>query len=458
MPPLAVLALSMALVIALIVVARAHAFLALLAGALFVGLCAPAVPWAEAATIVASEFGAVTGRIGIVIALASIIGLALHRSGGAARISEAFLAVTGEKRAYLSLWGSGFVLSVPVFFDTVFYLLAPIARAMHSRTGKQYGLYVSATVAGAGATHVFVPPTPGPLAVGATLGVDLGLLIVVSLIVALPASLAGVAYGVWANRSLTRDVEPVIGPDMLHEAQDEAPIHVPALVVALLPIALPVVLIATRTAFTALKVTGPVMAPVMLLGDPNIALLISAAVALAMVKRACGWSLRDLGTFSEEALAGAGSIILITAAGGAYGGLLTRAGVGTALAATASSMNLPVMALAYAVAALLKVAQGSSTVAMITTASILQGVYAAGAVGLPHPVYATLAIGGGFTGGVVDERQRLLGDCQDGPHDGTRHVHDLDRHGSGGRHDRRHPGHDPQRGGAVAVTAGRAAL
>jgi gluconate:H+ symporter, GntP family len=365
MPPLVVLVLSMALVIALIVVARAHAFLALLAGALFVGLGAPAVPWAEAATIVASEFGAVAGRIGIVIALASIVGLALHRSGGAARISEAFLAVTGEKRAYLSLWGSGFVLSVPVFFDTVFYLLAPIARAMHSRTGKQYGLYVSATVAGAGATHVFVPPTPGPLAVGATLGVDLGLLIVVSLIVA------------------------------LHEAQDEAPIHVPALVVALLPIVLPVVLIAMRTAFTALKVTGPVMAPVMLLGDPNIALLISAAVALVMVKRACGWSLRDLGTFSEDALAGAGSIILITAAGGAYGGLLTRAGVGTALAAAASSLNLPVMALAYGVAALLKVAQGSSTVAMITTASILQGMYAAGAVGLPHPVYATLAIAGG---------------------------------------------------------------
>ena len=185
------------------------------------------------------------------IALASIIGLALHRSGGAARISEAFLAVTGEKRAYLSLWGSGFVLSVPVFFDTVFYLLAPIARAMHSRTAKRRSACTWVLPRGwrSGATHVFVPPTPGPLAVGATLGVDLGLLIVVSLIVALPASLAGVAYGVWANRSLTRDVEPVIGPDMLHEAQEDAPLHVPALVVALLPIVLPVVLIATRTAF-----------------------------------------------------------------------------------------------------------------------------------------------------------------------------------------------------------------
>lgn len=395
MPPLVVLVLSMALVIALIVVGRAHAFLALLAGALFVGLAAPAVPWAESATLVATEFGGVAGRIGIVIALASIVGLALHRSGGAERISAAFLALTGEPRAYLSMWGSGFVLSVPVFFDTVFYLLAPIARAMYSRTGRQYGLYVSATVAGAGATHVFVPPTPGPLAVGSTLGVDLGLLIVVSLVVALPASLAGVAYGVWANRSLTRDVVPVVSPDVLHEAETNRPVRVPGLGLALVPIVLPVVLIATRTALTALKVTGPVMGPVALFGDPNIALLLSAVVALLMVQRACGWSRRDLATFSEDAIAGAGSIILITAAGGAYGGMLTKAGVGAALAGMAASLNLPVMALAYGVAALLKVAQGSSTVAMITTASILQGLYAAGGAALPHPVYATLAIGGG---------------------------------------------------------------
>ena len=396
MPPLAVLVLSMALVIALIVVARAHAFLALLAGALFVGLASPsAIPLAEAATVVATEFGIVTGRIGIVIALASIVGLALHRSGGAARISEAFLRVTGERRAHLSLWGSGFVLSIPVFFDTVFYLLAPIARAMHGRTRRDYGLYVSATVAGAGATHVFVPPTPGPLAVGATLGVDLGLLIVVSLIVALPASLAGVAYGAWANRSLTRDVEPVVGPDMLHETAVEAPLHVPALGLALLPIVLPVVLIATRTAASALQFSGPAVVPINLFGDPNVALLLSAVVALAMVKRACGWTLRAVGTFSEEALAGAGSIILITAAGGAYGGLLTRAGVGTALAEAAASLSLPVMLMAYGVAALLKIAQGSSTVAMITTASILQALYASGVPGLPHPVYTTLAIAGG---------------------------------------------------------------
>lgn len=395
--PLVVLVLSMALVVTLIVVARAHAFLALLAGALLVALASPAaVPLADAATAVATEFGVVAGRIGIVIALASIVGLALHRSGGAARISDAFLRFTGERRAYLSLWGSGFVLSVPVFFDTVFYLLAPVARAMHSRTGKDYGLYVGATVAGAAATHVFVPPTPGPLAVGSTLGVDLGLLIGVSLAVALPASLAGVAYAVWANRRFIGGVVPVVGPDLLREEDEQGPDRVPSLAVALVPIVLPVVLIAGRTASTAAGLSGPLVVPVTLLGDPNVALLLSAVFALWMVKRACGWSARDLGAFSEDAIAGAGSIILITAAGGAYGGLLTRAGVGTTLAAVATSWNLPLLVMAYGVAALLKVAQGSSTVAMITTASILQGLYASpAAASLPHPVYATIAIGGG---------------------------------------------------------------
>ena len=394
MPPLAILVLSMALVIALIVLARLHAFLALLAGALLVGLCSPAVPWTQAATIVATEFGAVTGRIGIVIALASIVGLALHRSGGAARISEAFLVLTGQKRAHLSLWGSGFVLSIPVFFDTVFYLLAPVARAMYDRTRKQYGLYLSSTVAGACATHVFVPPTPGPLAVGTTLGVDLGLLIIMSLVVALPASLAGVAYGAWANRSITGDVVPLPEPDARQDESHES-VRVPSLSMALLPIVLPVVLIAAKTAFTALGASGPLVAPVALLGDPNVALLLAALVSLVMVGRACGWSLGDLRTFTEHSIAGAGSIILITAAGGAYGGLLTRAEVGKSLADIATHLNLPVMAMAYGVAALIKIAQGSSTVAMITTASILQGLYAAGAPGLPHPVYATLAIAGG---------------------------------------------------------------
>lgn len=398
MPSLVVLVLSMVLVIALIAVVRLHAFLALIAGALFVGIVAPAIPWTETAGAVATEFGGVAGRIGLVIAFASIVGLALQRSGGAARISDAFLSITGERRAHMSLWASGYILSVPVFFDTVFYLLAPIARAMHQRTKHSYSLYLMATFAGAAATHVFVPPTPGPLAVAATLGVDLGQMIIVGIAVAIPASLAGIAYAMWANAYLTPMLTPLPLSGEAPEAIDDVPaerVQRPSLPVAFVPIVLPVVLIGARTALTASGATSPAVAPLLLLGDPNIALLLSALAALVMVKRACGWTLRRLATFSEESLGSAGSIILITAAGGAYGGMLTRAGVGASLADLAADFQLPVMLLAFGVASLIKVAQGSSTVAMITTASILQGLYAAAPAGLPAPVYAALAVSGG---------------------------------------------------------------
>lgn len=398
MPPLVVLLLSMALVIALIAVVRLHAFLALVAGALFVGIMAPAVPWAETASTVATEFGGVAGRVGLVIAFASIVGLALQRSGGANRISEAFLGLTGERRAHMSLWASGYVLSVPVFFDTVFYLLAPIARAMYQRTRHSYSLYLMATFAGAAATHVFVPPTPGPLAVAATLGVDLGQMIIVGITVAIPASLAGIAYAMWANAYLTPELAPApmsLGAPEAIEDTPEEQVQRPTLPVAFLPIVLPVVLIGTRTVLSAVGASGPVVSVLMLLGDPNFALLVSAIAALVMVQRACGWSLRQLAAFSEESLGSAGSIILITAAGGAYGGMLTRAGVGASLAAVATDFQLPVMVLAFGVASLIKIAQGSSTVAMITTASILQGLYVASPVGLPAPVYAALAVSAG---------------------------------------------------------------
>ena len=192
----------------------------------------------------------------------------------------------------MSLWASGYILSVPVFFDTVFYLLAPIARAMHQRTKHSYGLYLMATFAGAAATHVFVPPTPGPLAVAATLGVDIGQMILVGIAVAIPASLAGIAYAMWANAYLTPTLTPLPLSHETPEAVDDDPterVQPPSLFVAFVPIALPVVLIGARTVLTASGATGPVVAPLMLLGDPNIALLLSALAALVMVKRACGW-------------------------------------------------------------------------------------------------------------------------------------------------------------------------
>lgn len=397
MPPLLVLALSMALVIGLIVWVRLHAFLALLIGAVVVGLATPSVALPTVAQTVATEFGVVCGRIGIIIALASFIGIGLQQSGGAARIGAAFLALTGPKRAHLSMWASGYVLSVPVFFDTVFYLLQPLAKAMHARQRRGYTLNLMGVMAGGAATHVFVPPTPGPLAAAAQLGVDLGLMIAMGAIVGLVGSACGMLYGQWAAQRWPDAAAATRAAieRAAEEAETAQAESMPSLGLSLLPIVIPVVLISGYTATTAFKMSGPMVPVIAFLGDPNVALFLAALVTMYLLWSARGFSRGQMAQVAEDSFASAGTIILITAAGGAYGGMLTKAGVGATLADSAQAFGLPLLLLAFLLSSLLKFAQGSSTVAIITTASVLQATYAAGVPGLPHPVHAALAASGG---------------------------------------------------------------
>src|SRR5688572_32058166 len=193
-------------VIGLIVGLRLNAFLALLIAAILVSLLAPG-ELSEKISRVAVAFGRTAGSIGIVIALAAIIGKAMMDSGAADRIVNAFLSVLGEKRGGAALGATGFVLSIPVFFDTVFYLLVPLARSMYARTARHYLKYLMAIAGGAAATHTLVPPTPGPLAIAGTLGVELGTMVLVGLVVAVPAASAGLLFAGWVDRRM-----PVLSP------------------------------------------------------------------------------------------------------------------------------------------------------------------------------------------------------------------------------------------------------
>jgi GntP family gluconate:H+ symporter len=180
MHPIAILAVAVVLVFVLVVRLKLNAFVALIVSAILIGLLLPEIPAAEVMRETAELFGSVAARIGIAIAMAAIVGQCLTESGAADKIVRRFVAWFGEKRSSLSLVASGHVLSVPVFFDTVFYLLVPLARALSMRMGgRHYVLLVMAISAGGSATHVFVPPTPGPLIMAATLGVDVGLVILV---------------------------------------------------------------------------------------------------------------------------------------------------------------------------------------------------------------------------------------------------------------------------------------
>jgi GntP family gluconate:H+ symporter len=403
MPPLLILLVGMGTVIAAIVLLRLHAFLALIGAAILVSLLAPGEP-ATKISRVAEALGTTAGSIGIVIALAAIIGKAMMDSGAADRIVRAFLALLGEKQGATALAASGWVMAIPVFFDTVFYLMVPLARSLYRRTDRNYLKYIMAICAGGVATHNLVPPTPGPLVVAGTLGVDLGVMILVGVGISIPAAMVGLAFSGWLDRRMPIPLRE--GAAGVPDPEPGAPRTLPGLLPSILPILLPVILISANTAVTALT-TGPDarggfwldIAPyTSIVGNSNLALLISAAIAMWVYARQRRPSGAEMGAMVEESLMSGGVIILITSAGGAFGAMLKAAEIGPAildLFAGPGGGGIVLLLLAFAVSTLLKFAQGSSTVAMITTAGMLSAMVAS-AGQLPfHTVYIATSIGSG---------------------------------------------------------------
>ncbi len=395
MHPLAILLLAICVVLFLIVKLRVNAFAALIVAATTVGLLSPNIELGEVMGEVAASFGRVCGGIGIVIALAAVVGQCLMESGAADKIVRSLQRLMGRSNPAFSMVAGGYILSIPVFFDTVFYLLAPIARATRVRTGKNYVLYLMAIAAGATATHALVPPTPGPLAMAEYLDVDIGMMILVGIAVSFPKSMAGLAFAFLRDRQLSvplRDA-PGVTVEQLEAAARQDETALPALWESALPVILPVVLITANTILSALEVGGPVGSVARFAGNPNFALLAAMTVAVRTLVRQKGGSLTDIGPSIERALASGGLIILITAAGGAFGGMLVKSGIGDEIAGASQSLGLPALALAFILPAMLKLAQGSGTVAMITASSILAPL---AAEGLPfHPVYLACMIGSG---------------------------------------------------------------
>jgi GntP family gluconate:H+ symporter len=409
MHPALILLVGVATILGAILALRLNAFLALLIAAIVVSLLAPGEPAVKIARV-AEGFGRTAGTVGIVIALAAITGQAMLGSGAADRIVQAFLALLGEKRGATALGATGYVLSIPVFFDTVFYLLVPLARSMYGRTNRNYLKYLLAITAGAGATHTLVPPTPGPLAIAGTLGVDLGTMVLVGAVVALPAATAGLLFAGWVDRRMPvvpRAAASTFGAGAAHAV---APQSLPGLVASLLPIVLPVLLISSHTVVVSMTArpgmhvaTWSVLAPyTAILGNPNLALLLGTAVAMWVYARHRRVSRADLAEMVETSLMSAGVMILIIAASGGFGvalqateigSVIERAFVGQA-AASGIGSGLVFLLLGFGVASLIKLAQGSSTVAMITSAAMLAAMLPAS--GLPfHTVYVATAIASG---------------------------------------------------------------
>ena len=348
-------------------------------------------------------FGDLVGGIGFVIAMAAIIGMCMIESGAADKIVRWLMASLGEDRAAWAMLISGFVLSIPVFFDTVFFLIIPLARALALRTGKNYTLYVCA-VAGAGAiTHTIVPPTPGPLTIADYLGQPAGNAIIAGLL----AAIIPVAIVMWLAKRFNdkydiplretkgaslADLEKIVNKDEK---------DLPGFGISLTPVILPVVLISAVT-FMGLAAKFGVKVPVgfksvmEFIGDKNIAMLIAAVIAMYTLAKQRGWTLKKLGDSMGVPLETAGVIILITGAGGAFGHMIKLTGIADTIKSIGVGEGSSAMMLfmAWLLTAVIRAAQGSATVAMITGSGIMAGIVTSGAVGC-HPIYFCLAIGFG---------------------------------------------------------------
>lgn len=384
-------ALFLILILAFIVVGitrwRIHPFLCLLIAALAMGFAGGLDVSAIMSTLTAG-FGNTLKSIGIVIAFGTIIGTFLERNRGATSIAESLLKLVGEKRSPLVMSITGFIVSIPVFCDSGFVILSTLNRALSKRTKLSLAVLGVALATGLYATHVFVPPTPGPLAAAATLGADVGLVLMFGLVVSIPVVVVGLLWAVAYCRRFQ------ITPEELPASNEEERAN-PSVWLALAPIIVPIVLIALKSIAeypTAPLGNGLFRTWIVFVGNPVVALFAGVVLAMALGDKA---SHSQRFKWTAQGLERAGTIILITGAGGAFGNILRATDLGDVIGSTAVDLNIGIL-LPFIVAALLKTAQGSSTVAIITTAAILAPLL--GPLGLESPqarALVVLAIGAG---------------------------------------------------------------
>jgi gluconate:H+ symporter, GntP family len=436
--PFVVLVASVATIIFLITKLRMHAFIALITAAFLTGFLTPkfsdkvieTIPasmrdharsnsWVASVELASIELGKAAGSIAISIGLASIIGLCLMESGAADKVVRRFLAAFGEKRAGMALLASTYILSIPIFFDTMFMLMVPLAKALRLRTGKDYMLYLMCICIGGVVTHSLTVPHPGPLAMVDNLRVDPGISLLVGIVSGIVPCIFGYFVANWLNSRTDVPLRETPGTTIedLKGISNKAESELPSFFWSILPVILPIVLISGASFFTIAKGTviqdsfgsenfATAAKVAFFAGNKNVALTIGTVLALWVLARQRKFGFQQIEALLGPPIETAGVIILITAAGGAFGGMLRNAGVGDAIGEVAKTYSIPLLLLGWLTAAVIRVAQGSATVAMLTTSAIMWDMIkpaadvanVTAAVGAKlgyHPMYMFLSIGFG---------------------------------------------------------------
>ncbi len=425
MDPLIILVAGIVVVVGGIIVFKLHPFLSLLLAALTVALLTPenltyefflgkGMTDAEALKLahksigerIATEFGNTCAKIGILIAMAAIIGKSMLDSGSAEKIVRSMLKVTGSKRAPIGFTLSSFFLTIPVFVDTVIFLMMPLAKAMGMKLGRNYLLLALSVIAGAVMANSYVPPSPGPLFLIGAMNVPIGLMMICGLLLGLCTITVGYFVAVYLNKKYDiplRDAPDARLEDIAALAQKDDK-DLPPLGWAIMPALFPMVMICIRSMFeafvktdgalTSLPFLNKAIDVILFFGDKNIALLTGALIALFVLIRQKKDDKSKLTAFVQNALMSGGGIILITASGGAFGGMLQQSGISQRIAELSSNFQLALIPLAFLITMIVRTAQGSATVALITASGILSGMAQQANLEF-HPVYLCLAIGSG---------------------------------------------------------------
>ena len=369
---------------------KIHPFVALLTASIGVGLAAGMSPDSVIQSMT-SGMGNTLGFVAVVVGLGSIFGMMLEQSGGAEKLADRLVKFFGPQQAALALGLVGFLVCIPVFLDVALVMLLPLAVAAAKRTGQPVTKFALPMLVGMAVTHAFVPPTPGPTAVAAMLGADLGWVITVGIAAGLPtliitAIFASQVLSKVASGNVSLDRPPNTAP------QRKSP-HL-GIVIALL--VLPLALIVSETASRAtLGEESPAALWLMLVGHPFTALLIATLAAFYFLGKRLGMPAEDVQRIAERALEPAGVILLVTGAGGVFKQVLIDSGAGDAVASSLTAAALPTVVLAWVVAAIIRVLQGSATVAMITAAGLVAPLVIAAGQPEPFAALVTIAIASG---------------------------------------------------------------
>jgi Gnt-I system low-affinity gluconate transporter len=377
----------------LVIKVRLHAFVTLLLVSLLVGVAA-GMPLDGVIKSIEKGMGGTLGFVAVVVGLGAMFGQMLEVSGGAERLARTMVRRFGDDKVQWALGLTGFIVSIPVFLDVAIVILVPILYRLARDSGRPLLYYGIPLAAGGAVTHAFIPPTPGPIAVADLLGADLGWVILFGTICGLPAMiLAGPIWGSYISRRITKGV-----PDYVELREIDESRELPSFGQVLAIILTPLLLILLSTTSGILLDEGNVLrSTLVFIGHPYAALLIATLLAMFVLGSRRGYGREEIQDIVNKSLEPAGIIILVTGAGGVFKQILIDSGVGQVLGDMMSASGLPYLVLAFVVAALIRVAQGSATVAMVTAAGLVGPILQQNNVEGPQLALATIAIAAGGT-------------------------------------------------------------